>query len=176
MRRRRRPPGLPLGSRRRSLRSSGSRLPEELHDFAAIRKPLLLVLAEHQPVIDVDVEYAASSFHQVRFDAECATQLVCQADGLAVIVSWLAPDDLGSHRCLHVNPSSVSPATATRNTVIVIIVVGLRASAMRPTGHKSMTTSPIGREQQTRTLPSAGLSSGSGPYTTAPDTKPVSQL
>lgn len=29
--------------------------------------------------------------------------------------------------------------------------------------HKSMTTSRIGREQQTRRLPSAGLSSGSGP-------------
>ena len=29
--------------------------------------------------------------------------------------------------------------------------------------HKSMTTSRIGCEQQTRRLPSAGLSSGSGP-------------
>jgi hypothetical protein len=29
--------------------------------------------------------------------------------------------------------------------------------------HKSMTTSPTGCEQQTRRLPSAGLSSGSGP-------------
>jgi hypothetical protein len=29
--------------------------------------------------------------------------------------------------------------------------------------HKSMTASPIGCEQQTRTLPSAGISSGSGP-------------
>jgi hypothetical protein len=36
---------------------------------------------------------------------------------------------------------------------------------LRPEGsplHKSMTTSPLGCEQQTRTLPSAGLSSGSG--------------
>src|SRR5215469_6383790 len=39
-----------------------------------------------------------------------------------------------------------------------------------------MTTSPTGREQQIRTLPSAGLSSGSGPYATAPETKPLSQL
>jgi hypothetical protein len=31
-----------------------------------------------------------------------------------------------------------------------------------PPPHKSMTTSPAGCEQQTRTLPSAGLSSGSG--------------
>src|SRR5215468_1924786 len=42
--------------------------------------------------------------------------------------------------------------------------------------HKSMTTSPIGCEQQTRRLPLAGLSRGSGPYTTAPETKPLSQL
>src|SRR5262249_32178604 len=42
--------------------------------------------------------------------------------------------------------------------------------------HRSSTTSRIGCEQQTRTLPSAGLSSGSGPYTTAPETNPLSQL
>src|SRR5262249_57518533 len=38
--------------------------------------------------------------------------------------------------------------------------------------HKSMTTSRMGCEQQTRTLPSAGLSGGSRPETTAPQTRP----
>src|SRR5205809_7596431 len=40
--------------------------------------------------------------------------------------------------------------------------------------HKSMTTSRIGCEQQTRRLPSAGFSSGPGPYATSPDTNPAS--
>jgi hypothetical protein len=39
----------------------------------------------------------------------------------------------------------------------------LTRAARGPRFHKSMTTSRIGCEQQTRTLPSAGLSSGSGP-------------
>src|SRR5271156_1653037 len=39
-----------------------------------------------------------------------------------------------------------------------------------------MTTSLVGCEQQTRRLPSAGLSSGCGSYMTAPETKPLSQL
>ena len=40
----------------------------------------------------------------------------------------------------------------------------------------SITTSPCGREQQIRTLPCAGISSGSGEYATPPDTSPLSQL
>jgi hypothetical protein len=55
-------------------------------------------------------------FHQVRLDAECVTQLVCQADGLAGVVSWFAPDDLCPHRCLHVYLTDVPSAPATRNT------------------------------------------------------------
>ena len=39
-----------------------------------------------------------------------------------------------------------------------------------------MITSRIGCEQQTRRLPSAGFSSGSGWYTTAPETNPLSQV
>ena len=45
-----------------------------------------------------------------------------------------------------------------------------------PQLHRSTTRSRTGREQQTRRLPSAGMSRGSGPYTTAPETRPVSQL
>jgi hypothetical protein len=55
-----------------------------------------------------------------------------------------------------------------------VTVLELESEPVMP--HKSMTTSRIGCEQQTRTLPSAGLSSGSGPYATAPETKPLSQL
>jgi hypothetical protein len=40
--------------------------------------------------------------------------------------------------------------------------VRLGESSRAENSHKSMTTSPIGCEQQTRTLPSAGFSSGSG--------------
>src|SRR5215467_10117274 len=39
-----------------------------------------------------------------------------------------------------------------------------------------MTVSPAGCEQQMSTLPSAGLSSGSGLYATDPETNPLSQL
>jgi hypothetical protein len=45
-----------------------------------------------------------------------------------------------------------------------------------PPLHKSMTTSWMGWEQQTGTLSSAGLSSGSGSQVTSPETKPLSQL
>jgi hypothetical protein len=104
------------GIERAKFPSSGSWLPDEPHDFSGIREPLLPVFAEDQSVVDVDVEYAVRPFHQVRLDAECVTQLVCQADGLAGVVSWFAPDDLGPHRCLHVYLSDVPSAPATRNT------------------------------------------------------------
>src|SRR5262249_17233488 len=42
--------------------------------------------------------------------------------------------------------------------------------------HKSTTTSPLGSEQHTKTFPCAGLSSGSGEYTTLPEIRPLSQL
>ena len=42
--------------------------------------------------------------------------------------------------------------------------------------HKSTTMSPAGCEQQMSTLPSEGWSRGSGPYSTEPETKPLSQL
>src|SRR5208282_2325119 len=42
--------------------------------------------------------------------------------------------------------------------------------------HKSMTTSPSGCEQQINTLPSAGISIGSGRYLTVPATRLVSQV
>ena len=42
--------------------------------------------------------------------------------------------------------------------------------------HRSTTMSPIGCEQHRSRLPSGGISRGSGRYTTAPDTKPLSQL
>src|SRR5262245_35627966 len=57
-----------------------------------------------------------------------------------------------------------------RHTFLGIIRTGSEAGASRlspltrlKTLHRSMTTSRIGCEQQTRRLPSAGLSSGSGP-------------
>jgi len=53
------------------------------------------------------------------------------------------------------------PLAAGRPRQLAVTAYGVTRISV--TIHKSMTTSPIGREQQTRTLPSAGLSSGSGP-------------
>jgi hypothetical protein len=60
--------------------------------------------------------------------------------------------------------------------VLLVLLDHTLADTSVGQAHKSTTTSLVGCEQQIRTLPSAGLSSGSGPYTTAPDTKPLSQL
>src|SRR6202030_537462 len=51
-----------------------------------------------------------------------------------------------------------------------------RASDQASCGHKSITTSPSGCEQQISTLPSAGASIGSGRYLTVPPTRLVSQV
>jgi hypothetical protein len=56
------------------------------------------VLAEDEPVVDVDVEDATSTLDELRLNAERLTNLLGQAPGLAGIVSGLAPDDLGLHR------------------------------------------------------------------------------
>jgi hypothetical protein len=66
-------------------------------DLSGIRKALLLVLAEHQPLVHEDVEDAARPLDQLRLDSEGLTQLVCQADRLAVVVSRFAPNDPGHH-------------------------------------------------------------------------------
>ena len=101
---------------------SGRRLPDELYDFSGTREALLPVLAEDQPVIDVDVEDAARPFHQVRLDAERAAQLVCQTDGLAVVVSWFAPDDFGPHRCLHRYPSGCTIDSRDREHTPAVVL------------------------------------------------------
>ena len=61
-----------MGSEEKKRPRSGSRVPDELHDLSGNREALLPVLAEHHPIIDVDVEDAARPFHQVRFDPELA--------------------------------------------------------------------------------------------------------
>jgi hypothetical protein len=67
---------------------------------------MLDVLAEYQLTVDVDVEDAAGSFLELRFDTEGAAQLVCQANGLAIVVSGLTPDDPDLHRLLLMHRTS----------------------------------------------------------------------
>ena len=82
---------------------------DPLHDFARVRETLLGVLAEYELSVGVDVEDAAVPFLELRLDPECAAQLVGQADGLAIVVSGLAPDDLDLHRFLLIaGPDKIS--------------------------------------------------------------------
>jgi hypothetical protein len=69
-------------------------------DFPRLGEALLLVLAEHSVVVDVDVEDPPSPFLELRLDAERLAQLVGQANGLAIVVSRLAPDNLDPHQRL----------------------------------------------------------------------------
>jgi len=77
--------------------------------LAGFRESLLLVFAEQELALDVYIEDAPCALDQLRFDCERFTQLLRQADGLAVIVSGLAPDDLDLHRYTPQIASTILP-------------------------------------------------------------------
>jgi uncharacterized membrane protein len=98
-----------------------------------------------------------------------ADRLTAFSDALfAVIVTVMvlelkAPDQPAFSALWPLWPTAISYAVSYLFIAIIWInhhhLITARGSRL----HKSMTTSRIGCEQQTRTLPSAGLSSGSGP-------------